>query len=175
MDKTPPQIDEQTRTALHSLADITLPPPVPWWPQTWGWAVLALFLLALAALALWRWLHHRRVNRYRREALAELALLERQIDRPEQRSAAVRALPELLKRVALAAWPRGEVASLTGERWVEFLKDNAGGAPVPAELVTLLKQGEYASGKSLIDVTEHQLVALTQAARGWIEGHRVSA
>ena len=29
MDKTQPQIDEQTRIALQSLADITSPPPVP--------------------------------------------------------------------------------------------------------------------------------------------------
>jgi len=35
---------------------------------------------------------------------------------------ALRALPELLKRTALAAWPRSDVARLSGSRWLSFLE-----------------------------------------------------
>src|SRR5262249_6778404 len=133
--------DLQTREALKSLADIALPQPVAWWPQTWGWALLALVLAALVALAVWRWLHNRRVNRYRREALAMLASIEQAgCGRP---AGVLQAVAELLKRVALAAWPRADVARLSGESWVKFLRDHAGGAAIADDAAALLADGEY--------------------------------
>lgn len=172
MDPSSSPIDEKTREALRSLADIALPAPVPWWPQTWGWALLAVILLALAVFAFWRWLHYRRINRYRREALALLAGLEHVENDPGQRAEAARAVAELLKRVALAAWPRTDVATLSGEPWVKFLRDHGNGKAIPDGTAALLADGEYRPAGG---VTEPQFRALTGSARSWIEGHRVSA
>jgi|GEM_PF-280065 len=87
-----------TLPSIDQLQEMPLPPPPAYLPQTWGWAVL-LALLLLGALAwgarrYWRW----RRDAYRREALAQLARLQAS----DERIHALRALPELLKRVALS-------------------------------------------------------------------------
>jgi hypothetical protein len=89
---------------LEGLADIVVPEPVSLTPQTAGWIILGVIVIALlATVAVLAWRRYRR-NAYRREALA---LVE---------STPLIALPALVKRVALAAAPRTEVASLTAYR-----------------------------------------------------------
>jgi hypothetical protein len=98
---------------LDNLHDFYQPPPPAWTPQTIGWYVV---FAVIALLAMWMTIHTLRrwlANRYRREALRELALLQ-----PEQFST-------LLKRTALSAWPREKVASLSGDAWLKFLNESA--------------------------------------------------
>jgi hypothetical protein len=102
-----------------------LPDPVAWWPPAPGWwAVGLLGLLVLALLAgllvrLWRRLaNRRRVPRFARRALRELAAAYRR-DGDGARLAA--GLSVLLRRIAVTLHPRQEVARLTGEAWLEFL------------------------------------------------------
>lgn len=96
---------------LDRLVEPGDPPPVSMAPQTWGWAALAA-LLAIAAIILTVHLVRRyRANAYRREALAEMRRS------PEDPAAIAR----ILRRTALAAYPRRDVAGLTGERWLAFL------------------------------------------------------
>ena len=101
------------RVPLDQLHDFYQPAPPSWRPQTIGWYVL--FVIA-GALLLWLAIHllrRWRENRYRREALSELARTN------------VAGLSALLKRTALSAWPREEVASLSGAAWLKFLSDSA--------------------------------------------------
>ena len=172
-------LDPATRAALEKLADIAVPAPVPWTPQTWGWAALGLVVTALAVWVIIRWRRRCAANRYRVEALAELARLEARLADEAARAEALAAMPVLLKRVALAAWPRPEVAGLSGAAWVAFLGTHAAGADLPVAIARLLDDGEYrrrgdsgavAAGAATLD--EARTVA--RAVRGWIEGHRVS-
>jgi Domain of unknown function (DUF4381) len=98
---------------LDKLHDFYQPPPPSWRPQTIGWyvvfAIAGLLLLWFTVDLVRRWF----ANRYRREAMRELATT-----RPEQ-------LSELLKRTALSAFPREKVAALSGEAWLQFLDDSA--------------------------------------------------
>lgn len=96
--------------SLQNLRDIVVPQPPPLWPPAPGvWVVLIVVLCALVALFLW-WHRARARSAYRR---AGLALLDG--------AGTARDVDVILKRVALAAFPRPRVAPLYGDDWVTFL------------------------------------------------------
>ena len=89
-----------SREAMHGLI---LPPPVSFWPGTPAWFVLFAVLAVLSLWLAWRAWRRWRANGYRREALRAV--------RAARRPAEIAAI---LKRTALAAWPREAVAGLSG-------------------------------------------------------------
>jgi hypothetical protein len=111
---------------VAGLVDIPLPPPVSLWPQTWESRVtLAVLVAGLIVAAVWlaRWW---RLNRYRRAALSELARIEETLDNTAPADLAV-SLAALVRRTALAAFPREQVASLSGSPWLSFLDRTCAG------------------------------------------------
>ena len=160
-----PALDAATRAALQQLADIALPPPVSLLPHTIAWAVVAILFAAIAAWGLWRWQQHHAANRYRREALAELSQIEARNAAP---GSAVAEVAALVKRTALAAWPRPTVAALSGAEWVAFLRRTGGSFADAA--ASVLDDGEYRGDAVPLDAQ-----AFAAAARDWIERHRVPA
>ncbi|CAI3804556.1 hypothetical protein GLGCALEP_03655 [Pseudomonas sp. MM221] len=146
-------------------------PPFSYLPQTWAWLVLAVLLLLLGCL--WGAVHWRRWrrDRYRREALARLDTLAASAG--EQRFAALRELPELLKRVALSMPDAPPVASLAGAQWQCFL-DQRARQPLPSGFVDTLQMLAYAPDATLRRLDTQQVDALFSASRGWIEGHHVA-
>lgn len=167
-----PGLDAAAMAALEQLADVVLPAPVSWLPQTWGWAIVALLLLAAAVWALLRWRRYRAANRYRVEVLAELARLEAQLADDSTRGRALAGIPALLKRTALAAWPRSETASLSGAQWVAFLRRQA---EFPEAAARLLDDAEYRPAQALDAVSADDARGCARVARQWIESHRVPA
>lgn len=159
---------------LDGLADIVVPPPVPWLPQTWGWPVLALVVTALVAWVWWA-LHRRRLaNRYRLEALAALEGLSAEVADINRRAMALITVSELLKRTALTAFPREDVARLSGAEWVAFLNRHAPSSLAPSA-VSLLDGLEYRGPQALRAMAAKDASEVIDAARAWIKGHRVSA
>lgn len=168
------KLDPTTEAALRSLHDIYQPLPVSWMPQTWGWGVLAgalAIMLALVGLRSW---HRYRANAYRRVALSLLPEIEAQIRNPATRRNGIQNLGEVLKRTALAAFPRAEVASLSNDRWVHFLdvNDDRGAGHV---LERLLNDLEYRGSADVVGMPSDVCGDLVAAARNWIERHHVSA
>lgn len=141
---------------LDLLEPIPEPPPVSLWPQTAGWAWLAIALLVLLGLALRLWLAHRRANAYRRAALAEIAASGQD----------PLALAEILRRTALVAYPRAEVASLCGHDWLAFLDGAYGGTGFSA-----------GPGRALASLPYRPIDAVPDLAplvAEWVRGHRRS-
>jgi hypothetical protein len=142
---------------LQNLNPIITPEPVGWLPLAPGWIVLGVILGALLTVFAWRrWLAWRD-QRYRREALRELTAMTD-----------LGSLPGLLKRAALSAWPREEVAALSGPAWHRFLDDSAGMETFSGKLGQQLDQLAYGKARPADD----EETRLREAARDWLQKHR---
>ncbi|SDQ94272.1 protein of unknown function [Pseudomonas sp. UC 17F4] len=158
------------RPSIDQLKELALPPAPSYLPQTWGWAALAVLLLA-ALLSYGAWRYRRwRLNRYRREALAQLALIESRLVDPQQHLAALRELPELLKRVALSMPASPAVASLRGSDWQAFLSAHSPTA-LPADFAEQLAHLAYAPDSRLQGSDAQTLL---HQCRTWVEHHHVA-
>jgi len=161
-------------TSLDRLHDIVAPPPVPWWPPAPAWYWVLGFLLGgvlvLFLVALFRWQHHR----YRREALAELARQEPALREPATRAEALGALAELLKRAALTAFPREQVANLTGPVWFEFLDRSGRTTKFSEGSGAILERAAY-DPRTVAALDEPRTRELVSLIRHWLAHHRVEA
>src|SRR5262245_6582533 len=109
---------------VAGLVDFPLPDTVSLWPQTWTARITIAVVLVAAVVAAWTFIRRWHANRYRREALAELGRIE-----ANQAPDAVAAeLALLVRRTALAAFPRERIVALTGPAWLSFLDHSYGGA-----------------------------------------------
>jgi hypothetical protein len=143
------------------LRDIQVPPAPDFWPPAPGWWVLLGLAAVLLGFMAW-WLYSRyRVVRRRRRILEELARLE---DRCAGPSLAAE-ISALLKRVALARFPRSEVARLTGQGWLDFLDRNGGGGRFVTGPGRVLADGPYAP------VAAFDADALLALAGDWIRSN----
>lgn len=146
---------------LDLMHDVVTPEPISWLPQTTGWWIVTSWLIALLLLgALHGYLKWRR-NRYRRDALVELRTIEQQgsLD-----GVAAHSIAALLKRTALAAYPRDQVASLYGAEWAGFLRESTGNDKIVAAGADQLAAMAYRP--------DGDVAALIRSARRWIEVHR---
>ena len=133
---------------LDALRDIVLPPEPPLWPPGDGfWVVLVV--VGAFLLAGWQWRREqRRRNAYRLAGLELLAQAQN-----------VYGVSVALKRVALAAWPRQQVAPLQGRDWVRFLNATCRRCRFAEDA---LDQPDQAADRTLLGEAER-----------WIRGHDV--
>lgn len=157
--------------SLQNLNDIFRPAEIGWWPLATGWYVL---LALLCVLAVWlvfhiytRWIK----NQYRREALSQLKQLESGFQNPANRDVSLRQIPSLLKRTAITAYPREQVASLTGKPWFAFLNATQKTPAFNSANSATLEKIAY-SADSLTTVDTASALALISASRYWLRQHR---
>ena len=149
---------------IKGIEEVVAPAQVSWWPATLGWQVL--LAAAVLALAWWgfrrlqRWLR----NGYRRAALGELRALSAGDDPPQQRLVSV---ARLLKATALAAYPRGDVAPLSGADWLQWLNHSTATPLFDEPSARLLCEAVYRPAA----VSTADLAGLTAAVEQWILRH----
>lgn len=157
---------------ISQLQNLPLPEPISYFPQTWGWLALLLMLVAAAVFyggrAVWRWQR----NRYRRAALAEFAQLQAALTNSTARSA-LRQLPDLLKRTALAMPDHPQVASLHAAGWQNFLQQRSSGA-LPEDFSQQLALLAYAPDEQLEALPADQVEHLLSICQQWLEQHHVA-
>lgn len=160
--------------ALRALHDIVVPEAIAYTPQTIGWYLLLAVVLGVGVVfgVLARRRHVR--NRYRREALGQLVVIERDLGSPDARTAALTRIPVLLKRVAISVTERTEAASLTGDAWLAFLDQAYGGSGFQSGAGRLLPMLAYAPPGRIAAVTNEAATDLVELTRTWIQSHDLS-
>ena len=131
---------------LSGLRDIHLPIEPPWWPPALGWwlvagGVLLICLVIFACYLYW-------VTRPKQYAARELKQIYKSTQNPV---ILARQISLLLKRVALLNYPRSHVATLTEEKWVDFLVEKTGQTFSDGQL-TLIASSTYMPDESLTPV-----------------------
>jgi hypothetical protein len=153
---------------LHGIEEVQLPQAISWWPQTLAWQLLGLLCLGL----LTAWVYHQAKrlwrNRYRRQALKQLSALENNASHWQQ---VVAQLPHLLKATALKAYPRSDVAQLSGQSWLRFLEAHYSGPAFSDKTGQQLLVIAYQPPERWC-LTDAQAQRLTNRARTWIREHK---
>ncbi len=146
---------------LDLMHDLVRAEPVPLVPQTVGWSIALVWVIAIVAISGWHRYQAWRRDRYRREALTMLARIEESSDDDRQ---VAEQIATLLKRTALAAYPRDQVANLYGAAWAHFLRETASNDPEVGEAAEQLATAAY---RPAVDGA-----GLIGPARRWIKVHR---
>ena len=145
----------QDAASLDRMRDIFVPVPVSWWPLAPAWWVVGcaclMLLFVLLVRAILRW----RRNAYRRAAVRAIAS-----------ATSANEIAGLLKRTALAAFPRTDVASMSGTEWSDWLSLTSG-LDIPAAVSHYLSSGAYDKNVQIEQST------LAEFAVAWVRIHRV--
>ncbi len=118
-------VNEHVPKDLSSLHDIHLPEAIGWWPLAPGWYLLTASLVIVCLLIGFLCRRYYLNGRAKREALRALAMYQEQYQHDANSQLCSAKISELLKRVALAYYPRTQVAGLQGEAWIAFLNSTA--------------------------------------------------
>jgi hypothetical protein len=159
---------------LSNLRDIIEPATIPWWPLAPGMVLIIVLIMLWTAVAMLLWWRHWRRNAYRRQALADMAAIATKIRSPQTRPTGLQQLSVLLKRVALAAFPRAEVAALAGAEWAKFLDGQIGDdffRSGPGRVLAAASSDPDVGA----ELTPSDCDRLIQTARRWITAHRPAA
>jgi hypothetical protein len=159
-------------TSLDRLHDVIAPPPVPWWPPAPGWVWVMGFFFVLALVLVLRlflkWQH----NRYRREALAEWKRQDVRLLDSSERASALTEMSVLLKRVAVTAFPRREVAPLHGSAWLAFLNRTTGTMAYSNSDGAALESAAY-NPRSAAEIGDVRAQKISELVLHWITRHRL--
>jgi hypothetical protein len=138
---------------LSNLRDIVVPPAVSFWPPAPGWWVLGAACVIAVGFVIAVAVRHWQRNAYRREAL-------RALEKADGCD-----ISAILKRAALAAFPRERVASLNGAAWLAFL-DRTGGTVFTGTALLALTYGGTGDRDLVVVQARRWLLSHSSPARG---------
>ncbi|CAG9297111.1 DUF4381 domain-containing protein [Celerinatantimonas diazotrophica] len=148
-----------TSNPLTGLKNIILPSQLETGPLALGWWIVIVVVSALLVVVgylLWRYW---RSGKQKRLALAEIKKFK---DHPIH----LDQLNKLLKRTALAYYPRAQVASLSGKAWFEFLNAQTRKNYFDEELINHFIQDLYRNSSP---ASKQQIAAACQ----WLKHARI--
>jgi len=145
---------------LERLEPVPEPLPVSMWPQTVGWLWLAIVIAVGGAAFFYRWYRTYRTNLYRRAALHEIAAAG---DDPT-------VLATILRRTALIAFNRRDVAGLYGDAWLSFLDMAYGGKAFSTGIGRMITAVPYGVSEAVAE----PVPGLAALVADWVRQHDLS-
>lgn len=157
--------------SLREIVEVEFPEPVSLVPSTPGWWILLLGLVGLMARSLWRRRQRYLRDRYRRDALAQLATIKQHLEAGKQE--AVRELAPLLRATAVAAGGRDLVSGLEGDDYAAALAGLSPGKDhLSVSAIGDLQLLAYAPLDEVSGMDTQRLESLMTAMGNWIQNHK---
>lgn len=141
------------------LRDMQVPEAIGWWPLAPGWWLL-LCLLVIILIALTYFIR-KKLHDPRRAAIQELRSIQRRYGEHQDKQLLLVECNTLMKRLALTLYPRHQVAALSGQRWLAFLRDSS--SKLDISQLEILAQGPY---QTSVELSSDELI---QNCRQWIK------
>lgn len=153
--------------ALSSLHEISAPTDIDWMPQTLGWQLLLLLAFCYLLYRLYLRVDKYISNAYRRAAMVELTACA---DSPED----YERISKILRRTALYAFDRQQVAPLIGTEWESWLDKQCKGTDFSGEFTGVLSQLAYAphSVDTQSAGSQAKLSSFKSQVTLWVKQHR---
>ncbi|WP_444994224.1 DUF4381 domain-containing protein [Aliikangiella sp. IMCC44359] len=154
----------QQPNPLDQLKDIHLPQPIEQFQLAPGWWVLIGLTIIVIILLIRRYFKKRQSLRYLKPALNELKIISDA--KPDFKSAAQ--ISALMKRVFLIYYPQHEVASLSGENWVNFINQQAEKTLLNEEVIQLFSAVIYKPNQTIEPELWQQVITQSEQAISYI-------
>lgn len=152
---------------LDKIIEVGAPDSISWLPETWGWLLVASYLLFRLARYGYRQYRRYQHNIYRRQATLWLA--ENDAFLTTSDNSMVNQLPALIRKVASVPFERKNISHLSGKEWDTFLDAQCPNSQFASKCPELLSQIAYQPNKP---VNEEALATLKQQIQHWIANHR---
>lgn len=146
---------------MWGLQELPYPDAIAFTPQTAGWLLVAALLVGWLVWLGVRWRRRWKQNEYRRIAVSEIEEIRTSPENAAQ-------LAFILRKAALVAYEREDVASLRGTEWVAWLNETAISGQFDEGDSDLLDRLAYSD--QVVDPAS--LNHLLSASRTWVESHR---
>ena len=128
---------------LANLRDIHLPGEVSWWPLAPGWWILFVVIIGLSLWGLYRWRKQQQRLVLVKEVETELNSIKQQFAEHNTSRQLVSDYSQLLRRLLVLHKGRQFAANLTGEQWIDCLRDYLPDQPLEQSILDLLVYGKY--------------------------------
>ncbi|MCH4821751.1 DUF4381 domain-containing protein [Gramella lutea] len=133
------------------------PAPIPFTFETIGWKILGIVILVSILIILLLWIRNYIKNRYRREALQELNIIN---------TNEINETFRILKNTAIKAYGREKVGNLYGNKWLSFLEET-GKEVKMLEFENAIFNSIYRDKK----IDQNIYSRITENSKKWIRTH----
>ena len=154
---------------IHGIDEIILPEAVSMWPSAPGWKVLSIIILLWVLYRTVNWIKYTWRNRYRGEVLRQIDKIQKQSE--NDINSVISILPHYLKVTALQAYPRHDVASLSGNEWLIFLDLHYAGPSFSKSVGKKLLTISYLPQEQW-QISKEESRTLIKMSRQWIKKHK---
>ena len=156
---------------VHGIDEILLPGDISLLPTAPGWQLLGVLI---GIYIIYRTIRFSRLwfkNRYRRAAFNAIAELDQHNSNPIDVAGK---LPFYLKATALQAYPRRQIAAMSGQQWLSFLDTQCEGVDFSGPIGVKLLSIAY-KAKSDWHLTTEEAESLIRMSQTWIKHHNVQS
>ena len=146
------------------LKDIHLPDSPGFWPLAPGWWILLALLFILSAWLILKLIRIAKQRKYQQIILDQYTVLEQNLlDYPDNKNIA--AINIFLRQLAVNQYPRADIASLTGVKWLKFLDQSGSTQGFTSGAGKILAEAPYRSGR----VERLNMTEFKPLIRSWIK------